>query len=280
MSRKVIPPTPIRPEPQGKRGKLARQAQRGKQAEWDRIAKASPCYEGDRPLSANTLVALKRHDVSVAALCAVPQITPLLKVADGGMKTIYSAMRMAQNDQVIAAYLAKYDSLSLHDRNCLPMEAVCIAGGVNVTSLLGAILIALDRQAISVVRIMAVTSHPKIVAARIKYGQLPMGDRDRQALDQATGFLPSPKGATFIGKAIYNSGKGVMDLQRLDEGPDDDDDPLDPDGYPVAAPIDLDKLFPSARETQEELIPIRNRLTATSGPDSDPARPKPPGYKN
>src|SRR5215469_1973263 len=92
-------------QPQGKRGKLTRQAQQGKQTDWNRIAKASPYYLGEWPVSANTRTALKRHDVSVAALSAVPQITSLLRVADGGMKTIYSAMRAAQGDQVIAAYL-------------------------------------------------------------------------------------------------------------------------------------------------------------------------------
>ena len=70
------------------------------------------------------------------------------------------------------------------------------------------------------VKIITLSSHPQIAAARVAYGLLPAGHRDRNALDMALGFLPQPKGPTFIGKAIFGSGKSTMDQQRGDPADD------------------------------------------------------------
>jgi hypothetical protein len=84
---------------------------------------------------------------------------------------------------------------------------------------------------------------------------LPLGEKDRSALDVALGVLPSPKGPTFItnNAMILGSGKSVMDQQR--SGADDDDLPIidDKDGP------DLDRLFPPANSMQERLTQIRQR---------------------
>jgi hypothetical protein len=76
------------------------------------------------------------------------------------------------------------------------------------------------------------------------------------------GFLPNPKGPTFIGKAVFGSGQSVMDQQRQRrlDGPDDEDD----DDSPIAADgsydYDLEKLFPPANKMQEELVLVRQGL--------------------
>ncbi len=186
--------------------------------------------------------------VTAKELEAAPQITPLLKKADGGLKRVLMAMRLAQ-DEVISVFLEKYDAIPARDRDSLPMEAVALAAGVDVSHLLGSIMMALQAQAVNAVKIIAMTSHPKITQARVRFGQLAGGERDRTALDTAMGFLPSPKGPTFIGKAIFGSGKNVMEQQ----GAGDDDDASDDSP-------DVDRLFPPANAMQEKLTPIRQRL--------------------
>ena len=70
------------------------------------------------------------------------------------------------------------------------------------------------------------------------------------------GFLPSPKGPTFIGKAVFGSGKQNMNAQGAGHGDDDDDGPvIDGDDDP-----DLDDLFPPSNAIQQKLIPIRQRM--------------------
>jgi hypothetical protein len=190
-------------------------------------------------------------------LAAAPAITPLLKQADGGLLQVLAAMRFAPGE-VITAFLRKYDSIPVGDRERLPMEAIALAAGIDINHLLGSIMLALQAQAVNTVKIIAMTAHPAITRARVKYGQMPSGEKDRAALDTAMGFLPSPKSPTFIGKAIFGSGRSVMDQQRAGSAEDettleDKDDP------------DLDKLFPPANALQEKLTAIRQRSRQLSG---------------
>lgn len=195
--------------------------------------------------------ALKRLCVSADELATAPQITPLLRSAAGGMRSVIAAMRLVP-DEVTASFLAKYDSIAAFDRKCLPIEAIALAAGVDILHLLGAAHVAVQSQAVQLVKLIATSNHPAVTRARIKFAKLAGGERDRTALDTAMGFLPSPKGPTFIGKAIFGSGKAVMDAQGA--GGEDDDDAL-ADSDP-----DLDKLFPPANAMQEKLTPIRQRL--------------------
>jgi hypothetical protein len=200
--------------------------------------------------------ALRRLNVTPQDLAAAPQITSLLKQANGGLKCVMTAMRLSVRDEVIAAYLTKYDELPAGDRDRVPMEAVALAADVDINTLLGSVMLALQAQAQNAIKIIAMTSHPKITAARVKYGLRPAGERDRTALDTAMGFLPSPKGPTFIGKAIFGSGKNTMDQQGT--GDDDDDSPGGGDE------LDLDALFPPANAMQQKLTPIRQKMLPSS----------------
>jgi len=75
-------------------------------------------------------------------------------------------------------------------------------------------------------------------------------------LDTAMGFLPSPKGPTFIGKAIFGSGNQTMNAQGAGKGDDDEDGiVINADDEP-----DLDDLFPPANDMQQKLIPIRQKM--------------------
>jgi len=159
-------------------------------------------------------------------------------------------------DKLISQFLKKYDSVPSRDRERVPFEAIALAADVDINHLLGSIMLALQAQAINTVKIIAMTAHPAITRARVKYGQMPSGEKDRPALDTAMGFLPSPKGPTVIGKAIFGSGMNTMQQQRHDI-PDEDDE--EPSIAPVESQPDMDKLFPPANLMQEKLTAIRQR---------------------
>lgn len=201
--------------------------------------------------------ALKRLGVDVLALRSAPEITPLLKNAEGGLKAVLGAMRFVADDPTIQSFLDKYDSVPSGDREKLSWEAIALAAGLDLRVFLGSAMLALQSQAVNMVKIIAMTSHPKITRARVKYGLLPSGEKDRTALDTAMGFLPSPKGPTFIGKAIFGSGKQNINDQGAGKGDEDEEEGvvLDADGDP-----DLDYLFPPSNEMQTKLIPIRQKL--------------------
>lgn len=204
-----------------------------------------------------TQQALKRLGVDLNLLRSAPEITPLLKNAEGGLKAVLGAMRFAADDPSIEAFLEKYDDTPSGDREKLSWEAIALAAGLDLRVFLGAAMLALQSHAVNTVKIIAMTSHPRITKARVKYGLLPSGEKDRTALDTAMGFLPSPKGPTFIGKAVFGSGKQNMSAQGAGRGDEEDEDGtvIDGDDDP-----DLDTLFPPANEIQQKLIPIRQRM--------------------
>ncbi len=198
--------------------------------------------------------ALKRLGVDVLALRSAPEITPLLKNAQGGLKAVLGAMRFTVEDPSIAAFLEKYDSVPAGDRERVSWEAIALAAGVDLRVFLGSIMLALQSQAVNTVKIIAMTNHPKITAARVKYGLLPSGEKDRTALDTAMGFLPSPKGPTFIGKAVFGSNSKSSAPVIPDEEEDEDG------GFVDADNVDIEKLFPSSNTMQQKLIPIRQKM--------------------
>ena len=171
----------------------------------------------------------------------------MLKQAEGGLDAVLAAMRFFGQDDVLTKFLKKYDSIPEGDRERLPWEAIAIAAKVEINQLLGSILLALQAQSVNTVKIIALTSQPLITRARVRYAQLPGGHRDRFALDTALGFLPSPKGPTFIGKAVFASGGAKNEEGEEAKETFSEDD-------------DLEQLFPSATAMQEKLVPIRQRL--------------------
>ena len=220
--------------------------------------------KGPKAPVSRSVGALRRLRVSKEDLAAAPAITPILELADGGLRQVLAAMRFAPDD-VIRTFLIKYDSVPVGDRARLPWEAIALAAGVDINHLLGSIMLALQAQSINIVKIIALTSHPAITRARVRYGMMPGGDKDRTALDTAMGFLPSSKSPTFIGKAIFGSGRNAIQQQRRDDLAREENE--EPPLAAVEGKLDLDKLFPPANLMQEKLAAIRQRSHQLSGAD-------------
>ena len=197
--------------------------------------------------------ALKRLEVSLEDLKTVPEITPTIRACvKGGFKTALNAMRFCMDDPDIGAFLAKYDSMNVGDRDVVSWEAIAFAAGVNTRHLAGSIVLAVASKAATESKLLIASNHPAITRARIKYGKMPSGEKDRTALDIMVGAQAASKGPTFIGKAIFGGGAG--------QGPAKDDDD---DDTPVATftnEDDLDRLFPPSHLIQDKLVPIRQRL--------------------
>lgn len=156
------------------------------------------------------------------------------------------AMRFSQDPNIVK-FLRAYDSGTDVDRHILPWEAWAVKARLDISTLLGSILIALRQQAVNAIKIKSITTHPAVVEATIKNAKTPKGYKDREMLHTALGFLPKPKGATFIDK--YFAG-------TVGDSPDDGE--IKPGGTPTEQPviparpdeIDMDDLFPNVEDTQ------------------------------
>ena len=134
-----------------------------------------------------------------------------------------AAMRFSDNPH-IQEFLEVYDEWKqLHDY--VPLEAFALAADVDFSQLLGAAIFALQNQFANIVKVIAITSHPATVRARIKNALKPGGVKDRNALDTALRFLPQPKGTTTIimpggGTVVQDSGMNPDDVDTQDLFPD------------------------------------------------------------
>ena len=197
--------------------------------------------------------ALKRLKVKPETLATAPQITPTIKSSvKGGLKAALGAMRFATDDPDIGAFLQKYDSIPVGDRDVLPWEAVALAANINTRHLIGSIVLAVASLSATKSKLVIASHHPSITRARVRFGQLPSGERDRSALDIMAGAMPSPKGPTFIGNAHFGSSGGG--------GSKTDDDSESSSGVVMGDDEQIDQLFPSVVGIQEKLIPIRQKL--------------------
>ena len=176
----------------------------------------------------------------------------MLKSAKGGLRALIKAMRFATEDSEIREFLKKYDSIPVGDRAYLPWEAIALSANVNITYLIGAIYLAAAQYFGNISKMIAISNHPGVTRSRIKYSRDPSGESDRRSIDIMVGALPSAKGPTFIGKAVFGPSSGKSD-------DDDDDEPLKVFG----SDDDIDELFPPASNMQEKLKAVRqNQLEA------------------
>jgi len=206
-----------------------------------------------RPIVDRKTDALLRLKIKPEQLETAPSVTKLFKSAYGGKRLVMEGMRFAANDEVIAAFLKKYDSMPSSDRKNVSWEAIAIAAGVNLNHFAGSAMLATASYCANKSRLIVATNHPEITKKRVEYALLPGGEKDRYALDVMAGAIPSAKGPTFIGKAIFGSSDGGARKKE------DEDEPIDQTAI-FGVEGDLDELFPSTSATQDKLVPIRQRL--------------------
>ncbi len=198
------------------------------------------------------LEALKRLGVKPEEVDVAPQVTVLLKCAEGGLKAVLQAMRSSARNETIRTFLQKFDSIPSGDRDKLPWEAIVISAELDFDTFLGAASFSIANFASNKSKIIMSSSHPKVTEARVKYALMAGGEKDRFAIDTMVGAMPSAKGPTFIGNAVFN-------------GPSQHGNPVKELEAESAAAIFVDdgnlgNLFPSSSETQNELIEIRKKL--------------------
>lgn len=92
--------------------------------------------------------------------------------------------------------------------------------------------------------LLAMAEHPNVLKKRIEFAKEKSGTRDRDALDTAVGFLPSPKGTSIN---IFGGGGAQPEKQ---EGEED----------PTAVAPDVDAVFPMITAKQPDWQAQRQRV--------------------
>jgi hypothetical protein len=143
-------------------------------------------------------------EVSPEDLDSVPQISHILKKAK-----IYGDLNdylRGSQDPLAKTYLKKFDSLAAKYQRVAPVEAVCIAAGIDTEKFFAVVAAAVFRQTKHTAELLAASAQPKVVEASVERATSPDGVADRKMLFQHAEFLPMPK--TQI---IANKGNVTLD---------------------------------------------------------------------
>jgi hypothetical protein len=180
---------------------------------------------------------MNRLGVTPEAVAAMPEISALLKQANGGLKSVLQSMRFSRDANVMD-FLARYDSIPERDRASLPWEAIALSASIDPAAFLGAAILAIQSTSANAVKVIALSHHPAIMARQVEFAKKMSGDKDRTQINTILGALPTAKGSTFI----------INPVSR--KGSDDDN----------GNSQNLDYLFPNLSHTQETLVPTRARM--------------------
>jgi hypothetical protein len=178
--------------------------------------------------------------VNLAELERMPEVSALLRETVGSVTAAIKVMRFS-DDEDIVKFLKTYDAIPVGDLPSVPLEAIILASRVPTKSLIGAILFTFKAVQGHKSALMAIAKHPEVLAKRIEYAMLPGGLGDRDKLDLALGFLPSPKGASIN----LNFGQRASESKENPSLPDDDD---------------VNDIFPMITDQQESWQENRTRL--------------------
>jgi hypothetical protein len=170
-----------------------------------------------------------------------------------GIAGAIEAMRMSDGE-ISQQFLEKWDRIPERDRECLTIEIVALAAGVDPRALLGEILLAAREYSVTKFKLKALEAHPEILEKRIEYAKTPGGYRDRDAVDTILGALPRAK-TTFIDKFYAGSDSEKADLPEPESA-------VPEKAIQQAEEMveDEDFVFPDSEAMQDKIQPIRAKM--------------------
>jgi hypothetical protein len=167
---------------------------------------------------------LQKLGIDETQIALAPQLTEILANAEGGIPAVMRAIRFSSHPEV-EKFLDVWDQTTPMDREVVPLEAFALKADIDFVSFLGECIFALQNQFANIVKIIAVTSHPKVMQATIDNALKPRGYQDRKMIHQAMRFLPQNKGATNVfnfgpGGAAASGGVNPEDVETEEVFPD------------------------------------------------------------
>ena len=140
----------------------------------------------------------KRLGITAEQLVGVPEITPILKMANGGARGCIEALRSDDSPDAVT-FLAKWDSLAETDKSRCCIEDVCVAAGLTTRRLLEVITGAMMTQGDVMTRLIVAAAKPKVIERMAKQAKTAKGEKDRENFlrgKQVDWFVPT-KGLTI-----------------------------------------------------------------------------------
>jgi hypothetical protein len=140
---------------------------------------------------------LSRYKIGKRAYEMSAKIGDVIYRAIGGRQRAIETLKFSKNPDA-QKLLAFCERLAWGTRETIPIEALCLAAGVDPTTIAGALVLAARDVSRLESSLITLDKHPDVVRATAFYAGLPDNSKDREMFHKAAvvGWLPTPKGSS------------------------------------------------------------------------------------
>lgn len=176
---------------------------------------------------------LTQYKIGKRQLENCPKIEDKLRKVIGGRTRAIETLKFSQHPD--AKKLLEFcQRIKFANREKVPFEAMCLAAGVDVVTIWGALILAARDTSRAESALITMMEHPDVVRATVDFakGSI-LGSKDREMVHKAVGWLPTPKGSN-INVNVFDPSKESSDGED-GEGQSLDDvfgsDPMEIEGW-------------------------------------------------
>jgi hypothetical protein len=165
-------------------------------------------------------LACKKLGIVYNSYLSVPQITPLLSdilsgLAERSLPVDPYYYLNASGDPDARALLKVYHAAWKQVRDILPLEAFCVAAGVEPSSILDSIVNSIARLNALNAAVKLSASQPEVVQTTIEAARdVTNGHKDRRLHMQVSGLMPMPKGSKTVIQVNTNASATSAPVQQ------------------------------------------------------------------
>lgn len=142
---------------------------------------------------------LNRYKIGKRSYEMSAKIGDVIYRAIGGRRRAIETLKFSKNPD--AQKLLEFcEKLAHETRDQIPIEALCLAAGVDPTTIAGALVLAARDVSRLESSLITLREHPDVVQATADFAKaMPMASKDREMFHKAAvvGWLPSPKGSSI-----------------------------------------------------------------------------------
>jgi hypothetical protein len=177
---------------------------------------------------------LTQYKIGKRQLENCPKIEDSLRRAIGGRLRAIETLKFSQHPD--AKKLLEFcQRIKFANREKVPFEAMCLAAGVDVMTIFGALILAARDVSRAESALITMTEHPSVVQATVDFAKRSeFASKDREMVHKAVGWLPTPKGSS-VNVNVFDSSKETSEEEHGDGAPDLDDvfgaDPMEIEGW-------------------------------------------------
>lgn len=151
------------------------------------------------PSEQNLQKFLDRHHIGIRAWRSCPKITDVITRAIGSRQRAIETLKFS-SDESAQRLLAFCERLAWGTRETIPLEALCLAAGVSITTIAGALVMAARDVSRMHSALITLREHPSVVEATAKFARKSAANsKDREMMHKMAivGALPTPKGSNI-----------------------------------------------------------------------------------